>query len=152
MSMAQEEQVKKYLAYWFQLGKPVIVDNGKESLLPKPIFVGSQYSAQFEDCWLKISDPLSGDCYLEGTEQTIQELLSSLWDINPCARCTMPVPQKIGGAPFLNCTCQDLENWPNSELPPPHFPSDNQAQLNRIRQRLLGRKEINRNDYEAPHK
>ncbi|MBR8831791.1 MAG: hypothetical protein Cpurp_11375 [Chlorogloea purpurea SAG 13.99] len=137
--MTQEAQVKKYLAYWFLLGKPIIINNGKETLLPKPIFVGQQYSPQFEACWQKITDKNNGDCYLEGTQQTIQELLSPLWDLDPCARCSMPVPQKIGGAPVLNCTCQDLENWPNSELPPPNLPSDNGVKLARIRQTLMAK-------------
>ena len=36
-------------------------------LCPLPIFNGDRYSSQFEDCWQKILDPESGDCYLEGT-------------------------------------------------------------------------------------
>jgi hypothetical protein len=60
--------------------------------LPKPVVIGDRDSQEFEDCWQKLLSPESGDCYLEGRELTIAELLTDEWDIDPCARCEMPVP------------------------------------------------------------
>lgn len=134
--MATEEQVKRYLAHWFQLGKKVLLHNGQEELLPKPIFLGNSYSYQFENCWQRITAPHSGDCYLEGTNQTIQELLSSAWDIIECARCQMLIPISNSGNQGTNCPCFDLPTWPNTELPLPHFPVDNRKYLSDICQRL----------------
>lgn len=134
--MADPTHVKQYLAHWFQLGKRVIVDNGRKTLFPSPIFSGDRYSIEFEDCWREVLDPANGDCYLEGTEQTIQDLLSSSWDVHPCARCELPVPMKVAGFLAMVCPCHDLENWPNSDLPSPQLPANNRQHLDRIRQRL----------------
>ncbi len=76
--MASEQQVKQYLAYWFQLGKRLLIRGGEEALLPVPVIQGDRYSQAFEDCWKKISAPNAGDCHLEGTGQTIAELLTPL--------------------------------------------------------------------------
>jgi hypothetical protein len=135
--MASSEDVKKYLAYWFQLGKKVIINDGQERLLPKSVVQSDRYSAEFEDCWQKVNDPKSGDCYLEGTIATIQELLSSRWEISACARCEMPVPVIQLGIQSNNCTCSDLTNWPNNELPSPREPLDTQAQIKKIKLSLL---------------
>ncbi|MGB5594699.1 MAG: hypothetical protein WBM62_11790, partial [Crocosphaera sp.] len=80
MNMASQEQVKKYLAHWFQLGKGVIFPKRQETICPQVIFKGHNYSAEFEQCWQKIL-LTDADCYLEGTEQTIQQLLSPAWEI-----------------------------------------------------------------------
>ena len=106
-------------------------------LFPLPIFNADRYSSEFEDCWQKMLDPQSGDCYLEGTQQTIQDLLSPQWEFHPCARCTIPVPIEVLGQSGLSCPCHDLSNWPNLELPLPHLPVNSQENLDRIRQRLL---------------
>ena len=138
--MASIEKVKKYLAYWFQLGKKVIINNGREEILPAKIYHGHTYSDEFEECWRKVNDLNNGDCYLENTLQTIQQLLSSQWDIISCSRCEMPVPMiELGIQPNL-CTCNDLNNWPNNELPLPKEPINSKDQLNKIRQSLLGKK------------
>lgn len=138
--MASPEKVKKYLAYWFQLGKRVIINNGKEVILPKTVLNGDRYSQEFEDCWQKVKNPESGDCYLENTPQTIQQLLSSKWEIESCSRCEMPVPMiEIGIQPNL-CTCNDLDNWPNNELPPPREPIKSQQRLDQIRNSLAKKK------------
>lgn len=135
--MASENQVRQYLAYWFQLGKKVVIRNGKEALLPKPIFRGDLYSREFEDCWLKITSPDSGDCYLEGTEETIAQLLTSEWEMILCARCPMPIPVRTSGMPASSCPCHDLGLWPNSEIPAPRSPVSSQMHLSSIRARLL---------------
>jgi len=133
--MATEQDVKRYLAYWFELGKKVVVGNGGAYLLPKPVLKGDRYSDEFEDCWEKIYSA-AAECYLEGTDETIAELLTPAWEMLPCSRCEMPVPKRNVGMPALNCPCNTLPNWPNTELPPPRSPISNQEQLKLIRDRL----------------
>lgn len=139
--MAAEQDVKKYLAYWFQLGKKVFLYNKKE-VLPQSVIQGDRYSAEFEQCWQQVLEADSRECYLEGTDQTIQELLSSSWDINSCARCNMPIAIKTMGVQPLDCPCSDLNNWPNTELPAPRSPIDSSARLNNIRNRLNKREAL----------
>jgi len=69
--MASKHEVKQYLAYWFQLGKKVMTNNGSASLLPQPVIEGDRYSDEFETTWQQIISQDSGDCYLEGTQETI---------------------------------------------------------------------------------
>lgn len=134
--MASEHQVKQYLAYWFQLGKRVMVNNGQASVLPQPVIQGNSYSPEFETCWQQIQSPEAGICYLEGTPQTIAELLSSEWEIDPCSRCSMPVPVKTIGIASPECPCFDLPGWPNLEIPTPRAPINTQQLLLKIRDRL----------------
>ncbi|MGF1541878.1 MAG: hypothetical protein ACFCU5_15760 [Pleurocapsa sp.] len=134
--MASEQQVKTYLAYWFQLGKHLCWDNGKEQLLPQPVIQGNRYSQEFEACWQKIMANEGKNCYLEGTNQTIDHLLSSSWDIESCVRCGMPVPMVDLGVQSLQCPCNDLDNWPNQELPQPRSPVNSIARLQSIQSRL----------------
>ncbi|MEG4446712.1 hypothetical protein QUB47_28540 [Microcoleus sp. AT9_B5] len=134
--MASESEVRKYIAYWFQLGKKVLIRNGSEALLPKSVNAGDRYSQEFEECWQKIISPDSGDCYLEGTNETIAQLLTPAWEISPCARCAMPVVFKKTGMPPEFCPCHDLPNWPDTEMPQPRSPVSNQLQLSGIRDRL----------------
>ncbi|NJL00746.1 MAG: hypothetical protein HC910_09345 [Spirulinaceae cyanobacterium SM2_1_0] len=134
--MASQARVKEYLACWFQLGKAVTVDGGSASLLPQPIFQGDRYSPTFEQCWQEMILPNSDRCVLSGTDQTIGELLSPVWQILPCARCTMPAPQPELGMPAETCPCADLPEWPDFELPLPRVPADRQRALGRIRDRL----------------
>ncbi|MFB2737947.1 hypothetical protein [Umezakia ovalisporum] len=136
--MATKQEVRMYLAYWFQLGKKVITSKGKASFLPKPVLRGDGYSQEFEDCWQKILSQTTGDCYLEGTYETISELLTPAWEILACGRCRMPVPLRSLGMPPLGCPCNDLFDWPNSELPAPRSPINTQEQLMLIRNRLEG--------------
>jgi hypothetical protein len=140
MKMASEARVREYLAHWFQLGKKIVFSQGGETMLPEPIFAGNHYSKAFEACWQRIL-LFPASAYLEGTEQSVEQLLSSAWDIIPCARCTMPVPVSNTAIPFPYCPCQDLADWPNLELPLPRIPTDTQQSLSAIRQRLLQRAE-----------
>ena len=136
--MAEATQVKKYLAYWFQLGKKIKISSQNRSLLPKKILNGYVYSSEFEELWALVTQDLHPeDCYLEGTNQTIGQLLSSEWEITDCARCGMPVPIIQLGMQNNSCVCDDLENWPNNELPNPRSPVNNQQKLIRIRESLL---------------
>ncbi len=135
--MASKKEVKKYLAYWFQLGKKVFINNGAASLQPGKVIDGESYSNEFEECWQKVLSSESGECYLEGTQQTVAELLSPEWDMASCSRCDMPVPLKNLGMPPLLCPCNDVPNWPNTELPPPREPVKSQNQLTKIRDSFL---------------
>ncbi|NJL84589.1 MAG: hypothetical protein HC890_19690 [Chloroflexaceae bacterium] len=134
--MASAEQVKRYLAYWFQLGKPAYLRNGQEVVQPQPVVSGDRYSADFEQCWQRLRDPSNGDCYLEGMEQTIAELLTDAWEISDCARCSMPVPLFGVGMQSLSCPCNDLSSWPNLDLPLPRSPVNSTAFLDDLRDRL----------------
>ncbi|QIR40432.1 hypothetical protein HCG51_29575 [Tolypothrix sp. PCC 7910] len=133
--MANKQDVKRYLAYWFQLGRKVIVSNGKAELLPQQVLQGDRYSEEFEDIWQQIHHQAS-ECHLEGTDETIAELLTPAWEMLPCSRCEMPVPMRNVGMPALSCPCNTLPNWPNSELPQPRNPVSTQEQLQIIRDRL----------------
>ena len=135
--MASEQEVKQYIAYWFQLGKRVLIRNGREPLLPQRVIQGDRYSDEFEECWQRMIAPESGDCNLEGTQETIAELLTPAWDLNPCARCSMPIPVRNLGLPANNCPCSDLPTWPNLETPLPRSPVDTQVHLNDLISRLL---------------
>ncbi|MDX2241817.1 MAG: hypothetical protein NW224_14115 [Leptolyngbyaceae cyanobacterium bins.302] len=133
--MASEQQIRQYLAYWFQLGKGIVIPDKQKPLLPRPVIQGNHYSSEFEAVWREIM--MNQDCYLEGTHQSIAQLLSPLWEINPCARCSMPVPFRSPGLPpALECPCSDLPDWPNTEIPQPREPVDNAIQLTQIRDRL----------------
>lgn len=135
--MATKQEVKRYLAYWFQLGKKVVTSNGQASFSPQPVLQGDRYSDEFEACWQKILSPESSDCYLEGTDETIAELLTPAWELAPCSRCSMPIAMRNVGMPALLCPCSDLPTWPNTELPAPRNPVSTQEQLLIIRDRLL---------------
>ena len=132
----EESNIKHYLAHWFQLGKKVYSSRNQQLLFPNSVIEQGKYSKEFEDCWRYILSPDSGDCYLEGTEQTIAELLSSQWEIVSCALCEMPIPVRIAGQGSIICPCNDLPNWPNLELPTPRSPVDNAEHLSQIHQRL----------------
>ena len=137
--MASTTQVKTYLAHWFQLGKKLVWRNGEETLLPQPVIQSDRFSTQFEECWQKIASIGGKDCYLEGSNETIEDLLSSNWIISGCARCNMPIALIESGVQSLDCICSDLDNWPNNELPQPRSPVNNRLQLDKIRARLSER-------------
>jgi len=134
--MASEQQVKRYLACWFQLGKKLVTRNGRSTRLPKSIIAGDRYSQEFESIWQEALSPESGDCYLEGTSETIAELLTPRWDIESCVRCDMPVALINLGSSTGDCACSDLSNWPNKDLPAPREPVSSQQHLGGLRDRL----------------
>lgn len=143
ISMAESEKVKKYIAYWFQLGKKIVIPSQNTAVLPSCILNIHGYSSEFEECWQLVSNENTGDCYLEGTSQTIQQLLSSKWEISECARCSMPVPMIDIGVQSSTCVCDDMENWPNNQLPSPRQPIDNQKNLRRISQSIQQKRDEN---------
>ena len=134
--MASQQQVREYLAYWFQLGKKIVLRNGMAPFSPSPIVQGDRYSPEFEDCWRSILTVGGKDCYLEGTDQTIEELLSPTWELEDCARCEMPIPLATSGMPAQVCPCNDLPLWPNEDLPEPRAPVSSLSHLTEIRARL----------------
>lgn len=137
--MASSTEVKTYLAHWFQLGKKLIWRNGEAEFLPEKIIQGDRFTTEFETCWSKIMSVNGQDCYLVGGEATIQELLTPAWTIDQCARCAMPVPMIEMGTQSLECACNDLDNWPNTELPAPRPPISSQGALGSISERLKNR-------------
>lgn len=134
--MASQQEVKQYLAYWFLVGKKVYVNNGQVVRQPQSVLERDRFSREFEACWQEILSPESGHCYLQGTEQTVEELLSDQWEVEPCTRCQMPIPLKNSGVKTGACPCIDLDNWPNEDLPLPHLPVDNQKHLSAMASRL----------------
>lgn len=150
--MASPQQVRAYLAHWFQLGKPVVFESpqsacsppvqttsaqvGSPTWLPAPIFSQGHYSSPFEACWQQILATGGEGCHLLGTDQTIAELLSPQWDIEPCARCTLPIPLPVRQVASPLCPCSDLPQWPNSDIPAPRAAVDSTAQLGILRDRL----------------
>ena len=75
--------------------------------------------------------------YLEGTQQTISELLSPAWEMTSCARCEMPVPIPQIETTERLCPCNDLPTWPNEELPKPRLPVDSDQKLRNLRAQLV---------------
>lgn len=134
--MASEQQVKRYLCYWFQLGRRIVISNNSRYIIPQKVIEGNHYSYEFENIWQKLLLPENGDCYLEGTTQTITELLGQRWDIEPCARCDLPVPMITLGMQPTPCPCSDLPTWPNTDLPAPREPLCSQKYLSRISDRM----------------
>ena len=134
--MANTNEVKEYLACWFQLKKRVISNDGSQILLPNSVFGGNGYSKEFEKCWQLILSPDSGEWYLEKTEQTIAQLLQPSWEITSCARCSMPVAILNAGVSSHICPCHDLDSWPNTEIPTPHIPVNFQDKLQEICNRI----------------
>jgi hypothetical protein len=136
LPMAESHLVKQYVAQWFQLGKSVVIQSAGRQLLPQTVFRGDRYTSEFDRCWQEIIDPSVGDCYLEGTDQTIGELLTPSWEIIACSRCQMPIPLKVAGITDPNCPCFDLVNWPNNEVPKPTLPTIVGSKLVAIQRRL----------------
>ena len=134
--MASQGEVKKYLAHWFQLGKGVINEADGALYLPKSIIQGDRYSDEFEQCWQALMQENPKTLYLKGTQQSLADLLSPLWEITSCARCDMPIPLTHRQLPSMPCTCDDLTNWPNEELPRPREPVSNHDYLAKLRSRL----------------
>ncbi|MEB3826280.1 ATP-binding protein [Phormidium sp. CCY1219] len=130
--MASQSRVKKYLADWLQLGQTVWLDNGAIAKTPKSIICGNSYSTEFQQLWQTLRSPTSGICYLQGTEQTIAELLTPRWEILDCARCSMPIPLPTAGMSPMTCPCHDLPHWPNMQLPTPRSPIGDRATLKGI--------------------
>lgn len=139
--MATRSDVKRYLAYWFQIGKKVVAENGAAIVQPKTVLNGDRFSPEFEACWSKILEAEGKGYHLESTDQSLAELLSPDWDITSCARCDMPIPIREIGVELHPCPCNDLPDWPNEEIPKPHLPVDSQQRLANIKERVSVRRD-----------
>lgn len=139
--MADLLDVKSYLACWFQLGKSVtaLTPAGQRRIKPHRVLALEGLSKEFDDCWHRISAQ-PDRCYLEGTDETIADLLSDRWQIDPCSRCGLPIPLIHSGPyPGGPCPCATLTTWPNDQTIPPRFPgneSPSVERFDRIRNRL----------------
>lgn len=134
--MATQDQVREFLAHWFQLGKPVVLAEDRGECLPAPVYYKGGYSQSFEDCWHRIMVTSGRDCYLKGTSQSIATMLTPGWDIAACARCAMPVAIPTLGTTTLPCPCNDLYSWPNLDVPTPRRAVDDDHHLSDIQSRL----------------
>jgi hypothetical protein len=132
--MASDTEIRQYVAHWFQLGKGIKTRQGN-LLKPQTVFRDNRYTPEFEQCWqAAIAEPES---YLEGTDQTLKELLSDRWELVDCARCAMPIPMVAAGLPQqLGCPCHDLPNWPNNQLPMPRSPIEVTEKTLHLRHRI----------------
>ena len=140
--MASPEKVKHYIACWFQLGKRLVLDKGKVISMGESVVKGDRYSSDFENYWQEIIAQEGANCYLEGTDITLNDLLSSTWDITPCARCSMPIPRLELGVQTISCPCFDMPRWPNFELPFPRVPVQSNLRLSSINNRLKSKDAI----------
>jgi hypothetical protein len=145
--MATPLQVKQYLAAWFQMGKGVVAPRLPEGrlftnrVMMPDLDHNLTYSPEFEQCWAQINlapgmPGYLGDSHLEGTSQTIQELLSNDWDIDGCARCGMQVSLKVAGFTDSTCPCSDMPEMPNDTTIQPAAPRSNRVALGHIHNRL----------------
>ena len=134
--MASRNDVKNYLAHWFQLGKQLVASDNQTTYRPGTVIQGDRFSLEFEQLWNKVADSASSDYYLEGTGETIGTLLSPAWEISACSRCNMPVPMPERQMTALMCPCNDLDTWPNEEVPQPRLPINNNHRLAQIKERV----------------
>jgi hypothetical protein len=79
--MASESKVRHYLGYWLQFGKKIIMYNGTVAKGLESAISREGYSQEFEDLWAEVRSPDSGNCRLEGSWETIDELLTPQWEI-----------------------------------------------------------------------
>ncbi len=150
--MASQQDVQHYLAYWFQLGKPVHINNGRLTQRPVPVLEGEHFSRAFQDCWKTIMAIGGRDCYLDGAKETIEELLSSQWEITDCARCSIPIAMQAVMPVAQLCPCGDIDTWPNDQLPAPHMPINNNVHFEKLKTRLTSHRcDELQADYDVDH-
>ncbi len=133
--MASLQKVQTYLAYWFQLGKPIILQHRNTRCLPMPLFQGTKFSTAFNSCWQQIME-CPEQSFLRGTDESIADLLSDEWEIEGCARCTMPLPMPVRIIKASPCPCADLPSWPNETVPTPRPAVCSHTHLDNLRGRL----------------
>lgn len=136
--MASSEQVKQYIASWLQLGRSILVeDNGDtRGISAAKVIEGDRYTQDFEEIWQLISTSKSDRSYLQGTNETVAQLLAPSWEIVHCSLCNMLIALPQVGAKAAPCPCHDLSGWPDNNLPIPTGAHDSQFSLQKICQRL----------------
>ncbi|MEE3717140.1 hypothetical protein V2H45_10320 [Tumidithrix elongata RA019] len=136
--MATYNVVKDYLAQWMQVGKKVWLQSENRAVGIRKVIEGEKYAQEFESLWSEISTTKANEAYLEGTEETIQDLLSNKWELVECARCSLPVAcLDMGAREISACPCSTMRLWPNLETIPPRKPVKTTRYLNNICDRLL---------------
>jgi hypothetical protein len=136
--MASPARVKQYIASWLQLGRKIYIEDSKDAiaLSPKKIVEGDRYSQEFESVWQQIAGLDSHKAYLEGTNETIAQLIAHSWEIVPCSVCNMLVATPQVGTKESACPCHDIPDWPNNNVPIPNGAIDSQSALQQICDRL----------------
>ncbi|WP_019498697.1 hypothetical protein [Pseudanabaena sp. PCC 6802] len=135
--MSNYDVVKKYFAQWLQMGKRVFISNQNRLVAIDRVIKGEGYSDEFERLWAEMSDPGSGDVYLEGTNENVQDLLRPEWETIVCARCDMLVPCLSAGPRDIPvCPCHDLGCFPNLDSIPARAPVVTNKYLSSIITRL----------------
>ncbi|PSB01280.1 hypothetical protein [Merismopedia glauca] len=137
--MASEQQVKQYIASWLQLGRKILVNDSRGilTLSAKKVVEGDRYTQEFESIWQQVSLLNSHNSYLEGTTETIAQLIAPAWEIVPCSLCNMLVATPQVVTQISSCPCHDLPNWPNNNIPVPTGAINSQVGLQEICHRLL---------------
>ncbi|NKB18516.1 MAG: hypothetical protein HC770_11595 [Pseudanabaena sp. CRU_2_10] len=118
------------------MGKKVFIQSQNKLVGVKCVVRGESYTNEFEQLWAEISDPRSGDVYLDGTDESIQELLSPKWEVVSCARCEMPIPIGMGPQAAQICPCNNFGCYPNLEAIAPREPVITAKHLSSIMSRL----------------
>jgi hypothetical protein len=127
--MATNTEVKEYLAKWLQMGKSVSINDAEIKL--HQVVKGEEYSPEFEQIWEQSQQQVA---YLEGNNQTIQDLLKPEWEIISCATCELPVPKlSLGYREVRSCVCDDD---PNLDTIAPRSPVISSIYLQGISDRL----------------
>ncbi|MBD2176647.1 hypothetical protein H6F42_06925 [Pseudanabaena sp. FACHB-1998] len=148
--MASRTLVKTYLAQWMQMGKAVHLPQQNKEVYIHKIIQGEKYSPVFNKLWDEISTAKAQEAYLNGTSQTISDLLSNQWEIIPCARCSLLVPcLDMGARVPISCPCDDLVGHPNLESIAPRQPVKTLSHLDNLCDRLdqkLGKQDEDPNE------
>ncbi len=133
--MATHQEIRQYLAHWFQLGKPLILNGTSHCITPT--LNTDRPSREFEQIWQQILE-MPHLAYLEGSAVDLGQLLTGIWEIADCARCEMPIPLKAAGIPIsaIPCTCDNMTTWPNQNTLPPHSPINTTDRLHQLRKTL----------------
>jgi hypothetical protein len=124
--MASEHDVRQYLICWWQLGKSLVhhTPAGDNFIRPDPLLLLDPASPSLAVLWDHIQQAPQ-DYYLAGTSETLADLLSSRWELVPCAGCQLPIPIRRLGIHTDPCPCHDLQNWPSRDtLPPRTYPPE----------------------------
>ncbi len=131
--MATNLEVKEYLAKWLQMGKKISMHRAEISLIK--VISGADYTSEFEQLWHQAQRE---NAVLDGTNETIQDLLKPEWEILDCAVCEMPVPSLGSGfREIKSCPCSDLDLHPNLETIAPRTPVVTSDYLQNISDHLI---------------
>ena len=147
--MASRTLVKNYIAQWMQMGKSISLSTQGKQVSIYKIINGEEYSSLFNQLWDEISTTKADEAYLDGTDQTIDDLLSDRWEIIGCARCSLLVPSlDLGPRVPVCCPCDDLPTHPNLDLVAPHVPVKLSTAINELCDRLISKNDAHEDQSE----